>query len=45
MMKGNNNKPEPITTLKVYSSNETVFAKDEQENWRPIHFNWISKTT
>ncbi|UJH67254.1 hypothetical protein [Allomuricauda sp. SCSIO 65647] len=41
MEKRSKNRPEPIPTVKVYSKNETVFTKDEQENWMPIHFNWI----
>ncbi len=31
----------PIQTMLVYSKDEVVFTKDDQENWLPVHFNWV----
>ena len=33
----------PIRTVKVYSENQQVFAKQGNENWHPINFSWISQ--
>ncbi len=32
----------PINTLRVYTKNEQVFAKNNERDWSAVQFKWVS---
>ncbi|WP_228237316.1 hypothetical protein [Allomuricauda sp. M10] len=41
-MKKKNVKKEPIEIQLVYTQNNQVFTKNDQEEWLPVSFQWVT---